>query len=306
MTLRIVTRPDFDGIVCAVLLQNFIPETAAKEIYWVEPGSIQNRQVVINEGDILANLPYHEQCAMWFDHHVTNRIETPFNGAFSIAPSAARVIYDHYYAEKVHERHHELVVQADKIDSADLTEEEVVHPESNPYVLLSMTISGRREEDEAYWNSLVCLLRNKSIYDVMNDHAVAERCRQVITRNDLYREQLVQCTKLCGAVAVTDFRSYGTAPEGNRFLPYSLYKDAVVSVKIRYDQKDKDYVILSVGHSIFNRNCKVNAGVLLSRYQGGGHFGAAACRFHADCSGRYIPEIIDILKKNVPIENDGA
>lgn len=305
MTMRIVTRPDFDGIVCAVLLQDFIPETAEQGIYWVEPGWIQNRQVSINNGDILANLPYHEYCSMWFDHHVTNRIETPFSGAFAIAPSAARVIYD-YYGQHVHEKYHELVIQADKIDSADLTEEEVIHPESNPYVLLSMTVSGRREEDESYWNSLVSLLRHKSIADVMNDPDVAGRCREVITRNAFYREQLVQCTNLYETVAVTDFRSYATAPEGNRFLPYSLFKDAVVSVKIRFDQKDKNHVILSVGHSIFNRNCKVNAGILLSRYQGGGHFGAAACRFHVDYSERYIPEIIDILKKNEPIENHGA
>jgi nanoRNase/pAp phosphatase (c-di-AMP/oligoRNAs hydrolase) len=305
MTMRIVTRPDFDGIVCAALLQDFIPETAGQGIYWVEPGSIQNRQVSINEGDILANLPYHEQCTMWFDHHVTNRIETPFSGAFAIAPSAARVIYDHY-ASQFLEKHHELVVQADKIDSADLTEDEVVRPESNPFVLLSMTISGRRETDEPYWNSLVSLLRHKPIAEVMKDPDVAERCREVSIKNTLYREQLIQRTKLYGTVAVTDFRSYATAPEGNRFLPYSLFKDAVVSVKIRYDQKDKDYVILSVGHSIFNRNCKVNAGILLSRYNGGGHFGAAACRFHVDYSERYIAEIIDILTKNEPIENPRA
>jgi nanoRNase/pAp phosphatase (c-di-AMP/oligoRNAs hydrolase) len=55
-----------------------------------------------------------------------------------------------------------------------------------------------------------------------------------------------------------------------------------------------------VGHSIFNRNCNVNAGVLLSRYNGGGHFGAAACRFSKDNEDQFIPEIIEILKNNQP------
>lgn len=303
--MRIVTRPDFDGIVCAVFLLDFVPETRDQSIYWVEPGWIQNRQVSVREGDILANLPWHENSSMWFDHHVTNRIERPFNGAFAIEPSAARVIFDHF-SEKVTDRHRLLVVQADKIDSADLTEGEVVKPESNPFVLLSMTVSGRHEGDEPYWNKLVDLLREKGMDDVMKDPEVSERCRQVIERNTLYRDQLLEHTTLYGHVAVTDFRPCNPAPEGNRFLPYSLFPEAVVSVKIRYDQKHRDHVVLSVGHSIFNRNCKVNAGVLLSRYHGGGHFGAAACRFPEADADRFIPEIIKTLQMNEALENHGG
>jgi|GEM_PF-54533 len=302
---RIVTRPDFDGIVCAAFLLDFIPETEKQGIRWLEPGWIQNRQVTIEKGDILANLPYHENCAMWFDHHVTNRIETPFEGAFAIEPSAARVIYDHF-REQAMEKHHELVVQADKIDSADLTEAEVLRPEDYPHVLLSMTVSGRREADEPYWNKLVNLLRKKSIEEVMADPDVAERCEKVVEQNRAYRELLLSHTRLCGHVAVTDFRTCNTAPEGNRFLAYSLFPEAVVSVKIRHDQKDRNHVVLSVGHSIFNKNCKVNAGALLSRYHGGGHFGAAACRFPSSFAERYISEIIATLEKNEPLDQGEA
>ncbi len=302
---RIVTRPDFDGIVCAVFLLDFIPETEKRKIRWVEPGWIQNRQVSIEKGDILANLPFHENSAMWFDHHVTNRIEVPFEGAFAIAPSAARVIFDHFQ-DQATDRHRDLVVQADKIDSADLTEAEVLRPEDYPFVLLSMTVSGRRETDEPYWDRLVDLLRKKDIGQVMADSDVAERCRKVVEQNTAYRDQLLAHTRLHGHVAVSDFRSCETAPEGNRFLAYSLFPEAVVSVKIRHDQKDRSHVILSVGHSIFNRNCKVNAGALLSRYHGGGHFGAAACRFPVSLSERYISEIIATLEKNEPLDQGGV
>ena len=299
--MRIVTRPDFDGIVCAVLLQDL--EIGAGPICWIEPGAIQNRQVEIKEGDILANLPYHENCSMWFDHHYTNRIPGEFNGAFAIAPSAAGVIYT-YYRNRFGDKFSELVRQADKIDSADLSENEVIFPESNPFVLLSMTISGRSKSDEPYWNSVVELLREKTMDHVMGDPEVKKKCDQVVARNRVYKDQLMECTTVQGPVAVTDFRNCDKTPEGNRFLAYTLFKDAVVSVKIRYDQDDRNHIILSVGHSIFNKNCQVNAGLLLSKFNGGGHFGAAACRFHKDFSDSYIPEIVETLKRNTALESE--
>lgn len=301
--MRIVTRPDFDGIVCAVFLLE--AETITKGILWVEPGDMQHRRVIIRSGDILANLPYHENCSMWFDHHYTNRIPGSFKGAFEIAPSAAGVVHS-FYRDKIEKDFTELVRQADKIDSADLSMDEVVYPEKYPYVLLSMTISGRKKSDEPYWNRLTELLRESDIEKVMQDSEVRRRCQDVMEANGKFRDELLHNTTLTGKVSVTDFRNYKKAPEGNRFLVYSLFRDAVVSVKIRYDNDDREKVIMSVGHSIFNRGCKVNSGLMLSRYNGGGHFGAAACSFHVSKADEYIPEIIELLVKNQPLENQSS
>ena len=130
---------------------------------------------------------------------------------------------------------------------------------------------------------------------------VDRRCQKVVEQNRAFHNLLLKHTRVEGPVAVTDFRSFPRAPEGNRFLVYSLFKETVVSVKIRYDTHKKDTVILSVGHSIFNKNCAVNAGLLLSGYHGGGHFGAAACSFPAEKADTYIPEIIETLKRNQPL-----
>ncbi|GAB6095462.1 exopolyphosphatase [Desulfatiferula olefinivorans] len=299
--MRIVTRPDFDGVVCAVLLRE--AEPSARDIYWVEPGRVQRKDAEIQPGDIMANLPYDPRCSLWFDHHYTNRTPTTFDGAFAIAPSAAGVVYG-YYRDRLGERFAELVRQADKIDSADLTEDEVLHPERYPHVLISMTISGRNSADVFYWDRLVGLLREKTVDGVMADPEVARRCREAVSRNRIFHDRLLAHTTVTSEVAVTDFRPLDTAPEGNRFLVYSLFKEAVVSVKIRYDQADRGQVVVSVGHSIFNRNCRVNAGLLLSRYNGGGHFGAAACSFPAHRAEIWIPEIIETLKKNEPLTDD--
>jgi oligoribonuclease NrnB/cAMP/cGMP phosphodiesterase (DHH superfamily) len=145
--MRIVTRPDFDGIVCAVLL--FEALDIKDPVIWVEPNHVQKGLINIQNEDIIANLPYDERCAFWFDHHYTNQIDTPFKGAFKIAPSAAGIIFD-YYKNRLRRDYSELVQAADKIDSADLTLDEVLHPENYPYVLIPLTISNDDQPDEPY------------------------------------------------------------------------------------------------------------------------------------------------------------
>jgi oligoribonuclease NrnB/cAMP/cGMP phosphodiesterase (DHH superfamily) len=293
--MRIVTRPDFDGIVCAVILYEALD--IKKPVKWVEPSEIQKNQVDIYGEDIIANLPYHENCLQWFDHHVSNRIDKPFEGAFEIAPSAAGVVY-RYYQDRLKRDYHELIREADKIDSADLSLDEVVHPEKYPFVLLSMTVSNHKSKDDQYWNRLVGLLRKSDVLTVLNDTEVRKRCEAVIHQNIDFKKYLIKNTELKKHVSITDFRSFKKAPTGNRFLVYSLFPEAVVSVKIRFDDMDREKVIVSVGHSIFNRNCNVNAGLMLSDYEGGGHRGAGACSFHVSKMDSYIPEIIDMLIKN--------
>jgi len=293
--MRILTRPDFDGVVCAALLYEAEPVT--EPVKWVEPNDMQRRMVDVQHGDIIANLPYDDRCTLWFDHHHTNQIDTPFKGVFKIAPSAAGVIFD-YYKDRFKHDYTELIAATDKIDSADLSLDEVLYPEKYGVVLLSMTVLGRDEYDEDYWNRLVHLLRKSKIDQVLKDTEVKARCDATVKKNKIYKEILKQHTILNGHVSITDFRSFDKMPTGNRFLVYSLFPEAVVSLKIRYDDAEKKRVTVSAGHSIFNRNCKVNVGVLLSAFGGGGHRAAASCRFDAGKANDYIPEIIDILLKN--------
>ena len=268
---------------------------------WVEPNDMQQYRVEIGPADIIANLPYNENCALWFDHHFTNRIDTPFEGAFRNTPSAARIIFD-YYNSKFDRDFGSLVDAADRVDSAQLSMDEVVHPENHDYVMLSLTISNQDEPDEAYWNRLVELLRKKEIGDVMQDPEVKKRCEETVVQNRQYGQLLKTYTRMQGPVAVTDFRPLGKAPAGNRFLVYSLFPEAVVHARIRYENADRQRIVVNVGHSIFNRNCNVNVGLLLSRFNGGGHPGAGSCRFPAEKADDYLPQILAALTRNEPID----
>jgi hypothetical protein len=292
--MRIVTRPDFDGVVCAVLLKE--AEKITEPVKWVQPNDVQKGLVNIRTGDIIANLPYDARCSLWFDHHYTSRISKPFKGAFELAPSAAHVVFK-YYKHILHRDYSELIEQADKIDSADLSIDEVLHPEKYPYLLLSMTIFGHAA-DEPYWNRLVELLRTLPIDEIIDDPGVQERCRAVVEQNKRYKVYLDQYTQSVQHVCVTDFRPLDKIPDGNRFLVYALFPETVVSVKIRYDDDAGKKVAVSVGHNIFNKNCNVNAGLMLSRFEGGGHHAAGSCRFDACKADDYIPKILDMLLKN--------
>lgn len=293
--MRIVTRPDFDGVVCAVLL--YEAESILGPVKWVEPADIQKKRITIREGDILANLPYDNRCSLWFDHHYTNQIDQPYKGLMKIAPSAAGVIFE-YYQGRFKRDYRELVRAADKIDSANFSQDEVRYPENYPYILLSMTIEGMEKEDAPYWDALVTMLRHSPIEAIMNHPEIQKRSAAVMERNKRYRGYLETYTQVVGPVAVTDFRELKKTPRGNRFLVYSLFPETVVSARIFYADESRQQLVVSVGHSIFNRNCRVNVGKMLTAFEGGGHRAAAACSFDDSKADQYIPQIIDILVKN--------
>ena len=293
--MRIVTRPDFDGIVCAALL--YEAEKIEHSTLWIQPSDIQKGLIPIKPYDIIANLPYHKECALWFDHHVTNQPDGAFQGSFSIAPSAARVIFE-YYTDRFHCNYESLIRQTDDIDSANLTIEQIRQPERYPHVLLSMTILGNDLKEIPYWEHLTSLLRRFPVESVVADPEVAVRCREAVERNSVFKTHLLNNTRLQEHVAITDFRSMQPAPDGNRFLVYALYPEASVSVKIRFADPLSENLIVSVGRSILKDGCNVNIGKLLTRFGGGGHAGAGACKFSAADGDRYIPEIINTLEEN--------
>ncbi len=293
--MRIVTRPDFDGIVCAVLLREAL--NIREPVKWVEPNTLQRGLVEIHKGDIIANLPYQDNCTLWFDHHYTNRIYRSFSGAFRIAPSAAGLIYE-YYKDQIKRDFSELVAAADKIDSADLTLDQVIQPEKYGYVLLSMTVFNGDHACELYWNKLVTLIGKYDIQKILDEPDVKQRCEDVIRQNKQYTVILEENTRLERNVSITDFRHFSKTPVGNRFLVYSLFPDSYVNMRIRLEEENGEMVTVNLGHSIFNPGCHVNVGLLLADYGGGGHRGAASTRFHMSKADKYIPQIIEALKKN--------
>ena len=297
--MRLVTRPDLDGLTCAVLLSQC---EQLDSIELVHPQDVTDRRVAIGPADILANLPYHPSCGMWFDNHLlTDPKAMPpsgFRGRYGKAPSAARLVYEHYLpAHRQLARHETLVAETDRLDSAQLTLQDVVTPSG--YILLGFTLDPRTGLGSlpGYFGLLLPAVRDRPVEEVLTLPEVRERSLRLREQDHAFREAALGHSRLDGNVVVTDFRSLDTIPVGNRFLVFTLFPQANVAVRLQWGP-GREKVAVSAGKSIFDRTSRANLGVLMSLYGGGGHAGAGACLLPAATADARIAEIVTALKRN--------
>jgi len=296
---RLVTRGDMDGLTSTVIISTVERLVGIKLIH---PQDITSGRAGIAPGDILVNVPYHPDCALWFDHHqhTATYVKPPdvFKGAYGQAPSAARLVYEYYGGKAKMPQFEELVRETDRMDSADLTPDDVLFPRR--YIELGFTIDSRTGIGafEDYFLTLVDLLSSGTpIEEVLQHPAVKRRCQMVKEHEVEYRRTIQEHSRVDGNVVITDFRELDSLPLGNRFLVYALYPGVNVSLRLHYGPK-KAFVVAALGHSIFTRGCKTDVGELAARYGGGGHRGAGSVPLPVDEADEKIAEIIEELKRN--------
>jgi len=297
--MRLVTRADLDGLTCAVLLSVSEPIDAVE---LVQPQDVADRRVAIGPQDILANLPYHPQCGLWFDNHLlTDARSVPpagFKGRYAQAPSAARVVYDHYAADHPElARYETLLAETDRLDSAQLTLEDVLAPAG--YVLLGFSLDtrtglgGLRE----YFDLLLPAVKDQPVEAVLALPEVRRRVDRMREQDRAFREAALSHSRLDANVVLTDFRPLDPLPVGNRFLILTLFPQANVAVRVQWGP-GREKVSVSAGRSIFNRTCRANLGVLMSLHGGGGQPGAGACLVDPKEADARIAEILSTLKRH--------
>jgi len=293
--MRLVTRGDLDGAASAVLI------TTMEEIDSIElvhPQDITNKKFEITGNDIMANLPYHPKCGMWFDHHeLTQSNEQPpavYKGRHALAQSVARVIYDYYASEKL-KRFEHFIAETDRFDSAQLSMQDVIDPKD--VVLLGFTIDSRSGigSFKGYFMKLVEWLKAMPVSEVLLKPEVQERVRTMKEQNSSFMEILQKHSKKDGNVVITDFRPLEKIPVGNRFLIYTLFPETNVSVRLQWGP-EKKFVATTLGHNIFNRTSKANCGQICGQFGGGGHKGAGAVPIKTEEAEQKIAEIIRLLK----------
>jgi nanoRNase/pAp phosphatase (c-di-AMP/oligoRNAs hydrolase) len=300
--MRLVTRGDLDGLTSAVVITM---KESVDDILLVHPQDITDGRVEIRADDILANVPYDSRCAIWFDHHLltesNQRPPAEFQGRHRLAQSAARVAYEYYLEKSPDEpdllRLERLVDETDRLDAALLTPDDVERPRD--YILLGYTIDSRTGlgSFEDYFRKLVEWLKTMSIGEVLAQPMVRERIERIRADQNEFKGLLTRSSFLLNNVVVTDLREIERLPSGNRFLVYSLFPEANVSLRVHWGPRH-DSVIAAVGHSIFNRTCNTSVGELMSRYGGGGHRGAGTCVLPLDRAADAIDEILTELQAN--------
>ena len=302
--MNLITRSDFDGIACAVLLKQV---EILEKITFAEPREVQDRLLEIGPGDILANLPYHPECGMWFDHHSSEVERTSFDhefeGRFEMAPSAARVICNHYKSHRFH-RYEYLLAEVDRIDSAQLTVWDVTDPEG--WVLLSYILDPRTGlagyEGPGVGNKelihrMVDLMTDYTASEILQMRDIRLRVRQYFDQEQVFREVLEKNSRQDGRVVITDTRGIYPLPTGNRFLIYTMFPEANISVRV-FDDEEGFHTGVAIGKSIFNRTSFTNVGDLCEKFGGGGHEGAGAARFSPEEADDKIARMLAEIKSD--------
>ncbi|MEM3399535.1 MAG: DHHA1 domain-containing protein [Candidatus Micrarchaeia archaeon] len=291
--MRLVVHGDFDGVVCAVLITSM---EDVVEIVFAEPAEVQNREIEITAEDIIADLPYHPKCALWFDHHYTSRTNTKFEGSFKLAPSCARVVFD-YYDNPYLEKYRPLVDAADKIDGGNITKEQLYNPDD--YQKLSMTLdSDDPKKDDEYRLDVIKWLKKHSIEEIIGFPEVKRRYEAKHAMFERFKEEAKKRARMEGDIVIVDLRGVDrSVGVGSNYAVYAVFPECKSSIRI-FESVDEKYVSISVGHNILKRSeGMANLGELMKRYGGGGHANVAGCRVEKEKADRTLAEIVAILRE---------
>lgn len=303
--MRLITRSDFDGLACAVILKKLGVIDSYK---FAHPKDLQDGLVEVNENDVLANVPYVKGCGLWFDHHSSEQerlsSDLEFKGESRLAPSAARVVYEYYGGKEKMPFFEDMVIQVDKVDSGQLTIDEIQNPKD--WILLGFVMDPRtglgrfrnfRISNYQLMEELIDYCSSMSIDEILKLEDVAERIDLYFEQNELFKDMIKKYTKIDGNVIITDLRNVETIYTGNRFLIYSLYPEQNVSIWL-VDGRNKQNCSFAVGYSIINKTCKSNVGSLMLKYNGGGHEKVGTCQVDYDSADKVLSELVLELKNN--------
>ncbi len=305
MRYRLVTRSDFDGLVCAVLLRQL---DLVDDILFVHPKDVQDGLVEVTDRDILTNLPYAAAAHLVFDHHHSESLRTGGTAdnhvIITSAPSAARVVFDHYGgAARFPGISEDLMRAVDQADSAQYDLQDVLHPTG--WTLLNFLMDSRtglgrfREFRISNYQLMMQLIdwcaTHQDVDEILALPDVAERAELFRAQEELFVAQLRRVTTVHGDVAVVDLRGEETIHAGNRFMVYALFPDTRVSVHVLQGKQNQN-TVLAIGKSILDRTSPVDVGAVALSHGGGGHKAAGTCQVSHEEAEQALAEVVAAVR----------
>lgn len=296
---RLVTRSDFDGLVCSAILKEL---KLIDEIKFVHPKDMQDGVIEITNRDLTTNLPFVDGVRVAFDHHLSETVRVGKKDNHIIdskAPSAARVVYDFFGGKKKLPRISDsLMAAVDKGDAAQFNKDEVLNPQGwdlMNFIMDARTGLGRFREFTISNYQLMMELIDKCV-EIPIDQILM--LPDVVERVDLYveheskaKEQIKRCATTHKNLVVLDLRDEETIWACNRFLIYALYPQTNISIHVMWGLK-KLNTVFAIGKSIFDRSSKTSVGELCLKYGGGGHSAAGTCQVPNDQAEKTLGDLI--------------
>ncbi|MGR5556663.1 exopolyphosphatase [Vibrio fortis] len=300
---RLVTRSDFDGLVCAVLLKQ---QDLIDDIKFVHPKDMQDGIIEITENDIVTNLPYVPSSYLTFDHHLSETIRNTGERTNHIidpdAPSAARVVWDHYGGLATFpEEWQEMMEAVDKGDSAQFNKDEVL--DAQGWNLLNFLMDARtglgrfrefRISNYALMMDLIDYCKNHTIDQILELPDVKERIDLYREHEQMFKEQVTRCAQVHQNLVFLDLTDEETIYAGNRFMIYALFPECNISIHKMWGFQ-KQNIVFATGKSIFDRSSKTNVGELMLQYGGGGHIAAGTCQIAIDEAAQVQQALIEVI-----------
>ena len=298
---RLVTRSDFDGLVCAVLLNEL---NRIDDIKFVHPKDMQDGKVDITNRDITTNLPYVASAHLAFDHHLSETLRNSGERQNHIidpdAPSAARVVYDYYGGQATFPSiASDMMDAVDKADSARFSRDEVLEPSG--WVLLNYLMDARtglgrfrefRISNYTLMMDLIKYCRDHRIDEILALPDVKERVDLYVDHAKRAKQQIMRCTTVHKNLAVLDLRDEETIWATNRFMIYALFPETNISIHVLWGVQ-KQNTVFATGKSILDRSSKTNVGELMLAYGGGGHEAAGTCQVANDQAIEVLQALIE-------------
>ena len=302
MAMRLVTRSDFDGLVCGALLLE-----AGVIDHWkfAHPKDLQDGLVPIDENDCLANVPYVEGCGLWFDHHSSEQerlqLKGKYKGESRITPSCARIIYEYYGGKERFPNFDDIMTAVDKVDSGTLTINEVQNPQG--WILVGFLMDPRTGlgrwrnftvPNYALMEKLMVACQTKTTAEILEMPDVQERIEVYNQQTEKFIEMVKAHTVTSGNLIISDLRNVDPIYTGNRFMIYSMYPKQNISAWL-VNGKGGHGCSAAVGYSILNRTSNVNVGSLMLKYGGGGHTKVGTCQFTDENMDDALPKMLSEL-----------
>jgi nanoRNase/pAp phosphatase (c-di-AMP/oligoRNAs hydrolase) len=296
---RLVTRSDFDGLVCAALLKHL---GLLDDILFVHPKDVQDGKVEFGPNDVTTNLPYHPDVAISFDHHHSETVRVagvhPNHVIVPGAASAARVVYDYYGGADAFPGIEELMAAVDKSDAGQFSLEEILHPSG--WVLLNFLMDPRtglgrfrefRISNYQLMMQLIDVCTAMSIEEILETPDVKERVKLYLEHAAAAEEQIRRCASVHGNLVVLDLRDEEVIHPTNRFTLYALFPQCNVSIHVLWGLR-KQNTVFATGKSILDRSSRTNVGELMLSYGGGGHQAAGTCQVANEDAARVLGELV--------------
>jgi nanoRNase/pAp phosphatase (c-di-AMP/oligoRNAs hydrolase) len=304
--VRLLTRSDFDGSVCAAILEEL---GIVDEILYIHPKDLQDNKIEVDANDVIANVPFVEGCGLWFDHHSSEhermQLTGKFKGTSEPAASAAEVIYNYYqkneaYADKL-KKFKDLITIVGIADSAEFSKEDILNPRE--WTMLAFIADPRtglgykrnfRISNFDLMKSLPKLLRTKSVDEILALPDFQERVQLYREENQKYKTLLTRIARTEGKAVIIDLRAQEDIPVGNRFMEYILFPEQNISIRIA-DGRNQEFAMISVGHSVINKTSSVDVGALTLKYGGGGHKKVGTCQVKYEEVDKIVQEMLQVI-----------